>query len=132
MNHDYLIMDMRHLLDSSAVGQNAARSLEQKFQADKARYDEMMQKVSRAAGAQKEKLQQEASRFEAESINALERDRARLRESLLARAAPILARLAAERGAQVVLDRSAVVFFQADADITDIVVQEVDAGGALQ
>lgn len=131
MKQTYLILDMRRLLDSSAVGKSAAENLEQKFTDGKARFEELLQRAKRASGAEQQKLQQEASRFEQECLQSLESDRARLRQSLMERAAPVLERLASERGASLVLDRSAAIFFQAELDITDIVMQEVDSAGPL-
>ena len=131
MSQTYLILDTRRLLDSSEVGKSAAKKLEQKFVDGKSRFEEMLQRAKRATGLEQKKLQQEAKRFETESLQALEQDRSKLRQSLMERAAPVLERLSAERGASLVLDRSAVVFFQAELDVTDIVMQEVDAAGPL-
>lgn len=131
MEQNYLVIDMRRLLDESAVGSAAAEALAARFDAARAQHAGMKEQARRVSGAAQAKLLEEATSFEEEVTQQLEDERERLREQLLARANPIIRRLATERGAGLVLERAAVVMFDASTDITAVVVEEVDAEGPL-
>lgn len=104
-----LVVDLTALLDTSKVGAEAAKGLEK-------------------AWKESEK-QPEAER--AKLLTKLQKQRDGLREALFARARPLLAELAKEKGADLVLDRSAVLWGTTE-DVTKALIKKVDAGGPLK
>ena len=104
-----LTLDLRALLDSTKIGADAAKALEKAWNDAKP-----------ADEAAKQKL-----------LRELEAKRDGLRSLLLARATPAIAELAKKKGATAVLEKSAVVWSEAE-DITAQVIAKVDAGGPLK
>lgn len=104
-----LTLDLRALLDTTKVGAEAAKSLEKQWNDAKPKDD-----------AAKAKL-----------LRDLETKRDALRQQLLTRAKPIIAELAKAKKAGAVLEKSIVVWSDAE-DITAAVIAKVDAGGPLK
>ncbi len=104
-----LTLDLRALLDTTKVGAEAAKSLEKQWNDAKPKDD-----------AAKAKL-----------LRDLEAKRDSLRQQLLARAKPIIADFAKAKKATAVLEKSIVVWSEAE-DITTAVIAKVDAGGPLK
>ena len=104
-----LTLDLRALLDTTKVGAEAAKALEKQWNDAKPADD-----------AAKTKL-----------LRDLETKRDALRTQLLARAKPVVAELAKAKKAQAVLEKSIVVWTEAE-DITAAVIAKVDAGGPLK
>jgi Skp family chaperone for outer membrane proteins len=108
---DLLLIDLPALLDTSKVGQEAAKGLEKAWNDSK----------------------KEPENKRKELLNQLQAKRDQLRVALLARAKPIIAAQAKKKSAKAVLEKGAVVWFDAAVeDITQAVIKEVDAGGALK
>ena len=103
-----LTVDLRSLLDSCKVGIEATRGLEHTWDHS-----------STADDTAKAKL-----------LRDLERKRDGLRELLLARAKPAISDLAKKRGAIAVLEKSVVLWTEAE-DITALIMAAVDEGGPL-
>src|SRR5688500_5260305 len=114
---DYLVLDVRALLDRSQVGVTAAKALEDQWAKAQARVQAMKGQVS----------QRQVEDADKQSRAELEQTRAALRDKLLARATPIVKSLAEQRGAKLVLERGSIVLSLGDVvDITGEVIQAVD------
>jgi len=108
---DLLLIDLPALLDTSKVGQDAAKNLEKAWNDSK--------------------KEPEARRKEL--LTQLQAKRDQLRNALLQRAKPIIAAQAKKKSAKVVLEKGTVAWFDAAVeDITQAVIKEVDAGGPLK
>lgn len=105
----HLVIDLVTLLDRSIAGADATKALERQWKA-----------VKDAPEDQQREL-----------LGRLEQKRDGLRKQLLDRARPIIAELAKKKGAQVVLEKSAVVWTEAE-DITTEASARVDALGPLK
>ena len=104
-----LILDLAQLLDSCKVGIEASKGLEKAWKESKPADD-----------AAKTKL-----------LRELETKRDGLRKALLTRAKPLIGELAKKKGAIAVLEKSVVLWTEAE-DITAQVIAKVDAGGPLK
>lgn len=104
-----LVVDLAALLDTSKVGADAAKGLEKAWKEG--------QKLPDAE--------------KAELLQKLQGQRDGLREALLARARPLLAELAKDEKADLVLDKGAVLWGTAK-DVTKALIKKVDAGGPLK
>jgi len=104
-----LVVDLTALLDSSKVGAEAAKGLEKTWNEAKKLPEEERQKL----------------------LAKLQTQRDALREALFARARPLLAEIAKAKKADVVLDKSAVLWGTGD-DVTKALIKKVDAGGPLK
>jgi len=108
---DLLLIDLPALLDTSKVGQEAAKTLEKTWN--------------------DAKKDSEAKRKEL--LGQLQQKRDALRSALLSRARPIIAAQAKKKSAKVVLEKGSAVWFDTGVeDITQAVIKEVDAGGPLK
>lgn len=105
---EMLVVDLAGLLDRSKVGAAAAAQLEKQWQ----------------ASADKPAPEREAL------LRTLQERRDKLRAALLDRARPLLEAMRTERKAKWVLERSAVLAGPTE-DVTDALIQKVDAGGPL-
>lgn len=105
-----LTVDLTALLDSSKVGAEAAKALEKEWKG-----------AAKLPDDEKAKL-----------LAKLQGQRDSLREALFARARPLLAELAKEKKADMVLDRSAVLWGGGAEDVTKALIKKVDAGGPLK
>jgi Skp family chaperone for outer membrane proteins len=105
----FLIVDLTALLDASKVGAEAAKGLEKTWKDSQKLPD-----------AEKAAL-----------LAKLQGQRDTLREALFARARPLVAEIAKEKKADLVLDKSAVLFGTAE-DVTKLLIKKVDAGGPLK
>ncbi len=105
----FLVVDLPALLDSSKVGAEAAKGLEKTWKGSQKLPDEER----------------------AELLKKLQAQRDGLREALFARARPLLAELAKEKKAEMVFDKAAVLFGDAE-DVTRALIKKVDAGGPLK
>ncbi len=104
-----LVVDLALVLDQSRVGADAAKALDQDWRAGE-----------KLGDAEKQKL-----------LAKLQGRRDALREALVARARPLLAELAKEKKADLVLERTAVLWGAAE-DVTQALIKKVDAGGPLK
>jgi hypothetical protein len=104
-----LVVDLTALLDSSKVGAEAAKGLEKTWKAGAKLPDEEKQKL----------------------LIKLQGQRDGLRDALFARARPLLAELAKEKKAELVIDKSAVLWGGTE-DVTKVLIKKVDAGGPLE
>lgn len=104
-----LVVDLALMLDQSRVGAEAAKALEQEWRGGE-----------KLSDAEKQKL-----------MGKLQGRRDALREALVARARPLLAELAKEKKADLVLERTAVLWGAAE-DVTEALIKKVDAGGPLK
>lgn len=104
-----LVVDLTALLDSSKVGAEAAKGLEKTWNEAKKLPEEQRQEL----------------------LSKLQNQRDALREALFARARPLLAEIAKAKKADVVLDKSAVLWGTGD-DVTKALIKKVDAGGPLK
>ena len=104
-----LVVDLAALLDTSKVGAEAAKGLAKTWNDSKTLPDEERQEL----------------------LGTLHAQRDSLREALFARARPLMAEIAKEKKADVVLDKSAVLWGKGD-DITKALIKKVDAGGPLK
>jgi len=108
---DLLLIDLPALLDTSKVGQDAAKTLEKTWN-DAKKEPESKRK---------------------ELLTQLQAKRDQLRTALLQRARPIIAAQAKKKSAKVVLEKGTAVWADpAVEDITHAVIKEVDAGGPLK
>lgn len=132
MARDFLVVDMQRVLDESQVGKDAAAALEGQMKAAQEEFRKLGEKAKAATGADKTKAEQATTQFEAKALGDLDTRRRELREELVARARPIMAGLAMKEGAKLVLERSAVIIFDSNGDITNEVITKVDAAGPLK
>ncbi len=108
---DLLLIDLPALLDTSKVGQEAAKALEKTWNDAK----------------------KEPEAKKRELLAQLQAKRDALRTALLQRAKPIIAAHAKKKSAKVVLERTTAVWHDPGVeDITAAVIKEVDAGGPLK
>jgi len=108
---DVLLVDWIAVLDGSGVGKKAAEELTSLWTAASGQTD-----------AAKEQLHEQ-----------LQRRRDRLRDELVARAKPLLASLAKQKKAKLVLEKSQVAWADATVeDVTPALIAEVDRGGPLK
>lgn len=105
----FLVVDLTALLDNSKVGAEAAKGLEKTWK-----------EAQKLPDTEKVAL-----------LAKLQGQRDSLREALFARARPLVAELAKEKKADLVLDKSAVLFGSAE-DVTKALIKKVDAGGPLK
>jgi Skp family chaperone for outer membrane proteins len=109
-----LLVDLTAVLDRSRAGREAAAALEARFHAAR-------EKRASLEGA-------EAARFEIDSVRAIEAERARLRDELLARARVQCEHIRSQRGALVVIDRALTLAAASEArDVTDELIAALDA-----
>ncbi|MFO0600578.1 MAG: OmpH family outer membrane protein [Myxococcaceae bacterium] len=104
-----LVVDLTALLDTSKVGAEATKGLEKTWK--------------------ESEKQPEAERTKL--LAKLQKQRDGLREALFARARPLLAEIAKEKKADLVLERSAVLWGSSE-DVTKALIKKVDAGGPLK
>jgi Skp family chaperone for outer membrane proteins len=104
-----LVVDLAALLDTSKVGIEATKDLEKQWEAAK-------------------KLNDAERPVQFAKIQA---KRDALRDALLARAKPLVADLARDKKADLVLDRSAVLWGKTE-DVTAVLIAKVDALGAIK
>jgi len=104
-----LVVDLTALLDSSKVGAEAAKGLEKTWK-----------EAAKLPDEEKQKL-----------LIKLQAQRDGLREALFSRARPLLAELAKEKKADLVLEKSAVLWGGAE-DVTKALIKKVDAAGPLK
>ena len=128
----FVVVDMRALLDDSRVGREAARTLEQRWTDSVAKAQSMREKAKAAPGTQKTALMEQVQKFERETEQALEEARNTLRREVLARAQPFEKEAAQARGVTAVLDRASVVLCEKADDLTDEVIDRIDALGPLK
>ena len=108
---DLLLIDLAALLDTSKVGQDAAKNLEKTWN--------------------EAKKEPEARRKEL--LGQLQQRRDQLRAALLSRAKPLIAAQAKKKSAKVVLEKASAVWADAAVeDITQAVIKELDQGGPLK
>ena len=104
-----LVVDLALVLDQSRVGAEAAKALESEWR-----------EGEKLGEAEKQKL-----------LARLQSWRDALREALVARARPLLAELAREKKADLVLERTGLLWGAAE-DVTQALIKKVDAGGPLK
>lgn len=109
-----LVVDLARVLDESAAGKQGAAQLQAKFDDARARYEKLHAKNKSMA-----------AELEREAVLDIERERARLREQLLAQVRPIVATLLAEKKASVVIDAAACLATAAGVDVTDEVLRRL-------
>lgn len=105
-----LVVDLTAVLDTSKVGADATKALEKSWN-----------EASKLPDAEKQKV-----------LAKLQAQRDALGEALLARARPALAELAKEKKADLVLEKTAVLWSSAAEDVTKQLIKKVDAGGPLK
>ncbi len=120
-----LVVDLNRVLDESALGKGGAAALAARYATLKEQHDKLQQKGASEKG--KAAAAAAAAEFERGAQQELERERARLREDVLARTRPIVAALLTEKKAEVVVDAAAVLASVAGVDVTDVVVARLDA-----
>lgn len=123
----YLVVDMRRVLDECVAGQAAATALQVRFDEARGRWQALVDASDQASGGQRDALLAEAKNFEQSSIQAFAEERERSRAALLQRAAPLLAEIAESHGATLVLEREGVLLFDAAVDATDELIARLDA-----
>jgi Skp family chaperone for outer membrane proteins len=104
-----MTVDLTAVLDTSTVGAEAAKLLE---------------RLWAEARTQPEDKRREL-------LKQLEARRDGLRQQLLDRARPIIAELARQKGATMVVEKSAVLFSSGE-DLTQALIARVDAAGPLK
>lgn len=104
-----LVVDLTAVLDSSKVGAEAAKGLEKAWKEGAKLPDDEKQKL----------------------LVKLQGQRDGLREALFARARPLLAEIAKEKKADLVIDKGAVLWGGSE-DVTKALIKKVDAGGSLK
>lgn len=105
-----LVVDLTALLDTSKVGIEAAKTLEKEWQA----------------------AQQSPEAERVELLRKLQARRDVAREALFSRARPLVAAIGKEKKADLVLDRSAVLWAANAEDVTRLLIDRVDAAGPLK
>lgn len=105
-----LVVDLTALLDTSKVGIEAAKTLEKEWQA----------------------AQHQSDTERAELLRKLQARRDILREALFSRARPLVAALGKEKKADLVVDRSAILWAASAEDVTKVLIDRVDAAGPLK
>jgi len=98
--HDYLVVDMKAVLDQSRSGKEGGARLAAEWERWKGLPD----------GSER-----------------IEELRAQLRAKLVTRAGDVVRRMAAERKAATIFERGAVLLCPPERDITDAVIAELDA-----
>ena len=98
--NDYLVVDMKAVLDRSRAGRTGAERLAAEWERNKGLPD---------------------------AADRVEQLREQLRAPLLAKAGDVVRRLAAERKASAVFERGAVLLCPPDRDVTDAVISALDA-----
>jgi Skp family chaperone for outer membrane proteins len=109
-----LVVDVARVLDQSRAGQAGALKLRKRADAAKATHQGMRDAVAAAA-------------FEREAVVEIERERAALREALLATIQSVTEMVRLKRGATVVVDRGVVLAVDPAADVTAEVIALLDA-----
>lgn len=127
MTLQYLVVDVRRVLDESSAGRAASAALQARFDEARGRWQALTDQAASARADQRESLQQEARAFEESALRAFAEEREQARTSLLQSCAPLLAAIAEARAATLVLDRESVLLFDASADVTDELIARLDA-----
>jgi len=132
MAREFLIVDMQRVLDESQVGKDASVVLEAQMKAAQEEFKKLQDKHKSAKGDALKAAEAQAIQFEQKSIADLEARRKEMRDELVARARPIMSGLAMSQGAKLVLERTAVIIFDPNGDVTADVIARVDAQGPLK
>lgn len=125
---DYLVVDMDRVLNESEHGRAGLESMQALLR--RARSDAEALKAdllkAQGAGAQREAreaLLEHRRRVERE----LDKRRGALREALVKLAVKVTRDIAAARGVELVLEKRAAVVFDQDKEVTEAVIERVDA-----
>ncbi|MDP2342408.1 MAG: OmpH family outer membrane protein [Deltaproteobacteria bacterium] len=118
-----LVVDLSRVLDESAPGKRGAAALQARFDAARAQHEKLRSRGTTERG--KREADAAATAFETEAVQELERERAKLRQEVLALARPLIAALMAERKAAIVVDAAACLAIAAAVDVTDDVVKRL-------
>ncbi|HBU47731.1 MAG TPA: hypothetical protein DEB46_05415 [Myxococcales bacterium] len=126
MSLEFIVIDLARILDESAQGRAAARELAGLWQSGEADVRAMIRAAEAQQGESRDAGFREAAAAEQSLNNRVDAARRDAREALLDRARPIIASLAAERQARVVLDADAVLACPSEFELTDRVIELLD------
>jgi Skp family chaperone for outer membrane proteins len=118
-----LVVDLTRVLDESAPGKRGAAALQARFETAKAQHEKLRSRGTTERG--KREADVAAAAFESEAFQELERERAKLRQEVLALARPVIADLMKERKAVVVVDAASCLAVTSGIDVTDDIVKRL-------
>ncbi len=125
----YLVVDMQRVLEESSAGKRALVELRAFLRRTEAQHLELTDKYVKAAGPARKAARDALLEFEAKRQAAVEKHRAATRDVLIEQARAELGLLAQARGVTLVLEKKAALVFEPSAEITDEVIQRLDASG---
>ena len=123
---DFIVIDIARILDESAQGRAAARELTKLWEHSEGEIRAMLRAAEAAEGAARDAGFREAAAAEQSLNKRLEAARRDARDALLERARPLIAKLAAERQARIVLDADAVLACPSELELTEKVIELLD------
>ena len=124
---EFVVLDIQQVLDQTKEGLAAAKVLDTRWQKAKARYDELIKIAEKTKDpVARQKAEGAANDFEESAVDEIEEERHKRREALLTKANPVIAALAKEKGADLVLDRGAVLHCTDELDITQTIIERLD------
>jgi Skp family chaperone for outer membrane proteins len=128
--HALALIDLARVLDESQKGQDAVQQLQTKLDAAQSKYEELKAQARDVAGAAQKALSEELKEFDSQSLEALEEERLTMRQELLEQVRMIIQTLSEERGYDWVLDNNAVILGPTGSDITNEVIDRLNANAS--
>ncbi len=117
-----LVIDLARVLDESAEGKAGAKALAARWEVAKTEHAKLQKAAEAASGAAQGEAHKALIRFEKETLAAIEDERRTLRSSLLEKVRPLVAAVAKQRKADVVLEASSALYVAETADITQTIL----------
>ncbi len=121
-----LVLDLARVLHESRFAREAESALLTRYEDARARFEGMRAQGKGSTGPAAKALADDLVTFEQQAVSDIEAERARLMQECVERAAAIAKAIAGERGASYVLDKRAAPVAPDDADITALVLAQLD------
>lgn len=123
---DFIVIDIGRILDESSQGRAAGDTLASLWQAGEEEIRDLIRQAEASQGEQRAEGFRQAAAAEQSLKQRVEEARIDAREALLDRARPIIAKLAADRQARVILDAEAVLACPKEVELTAEVIEILD------
>ncbi|MCA9549628.1 MAG: OmpH family outer membrane protein [Myxococcales bacterium] len=124
----YLVVDMDRVLNESSHGKTALASLSGLLKRAEAERSSLNEAAKKAVTEKARRMAGDAlAEHSARTRRDFEKRQGALRDALVGLASKVVAQLAKEMGASLVIERRAALVFDPTADVTDEVIRRVDA-----
>ena len=128
---EFLVVDMRAILDLSQAGREGAGVLEKQWNEAAAKAQGIREQAKTAAGPAQKAIMEQLQNLEKDTTAGIEKKREELRAKVLERAQAVMRPIVESRGAKLVLDRGGIIWCSPENDITQDVIAKVDAMGPI-